>query len=110
MEAIKESSTVDMIPLDVGAHPQDDGTVLVILKTPLDVSGKKVSEVKILRGLTASEEDRAGGQAVLAMMLNKNYSKVIPNITEPMVTETVFMRMSSRDRLSLMQGVLHFFE
>lgn len=93
-----------------GAYPQDDGTVLIVLATPLKRADSiEIKTVSVLRGLTAAEEDRAGGVAGLSMMINSTFAKVVGSVTEPQITGNRFMQMPARDRMSVMQGILHFF-
>lgn len=105
----EELKAADWTDAEPGAYPQEDGTVLIVLKEPIQrTEGDPVTKVSIFRELTAKEEDDAGGKNILYMMQNSAYSKIINRVTNPMITGNVFMRLSSRDRTSLMQGVLHF--
>lgn len=104
------NNTHQTLNTEPGLYPQDDNTYLVILSQPLNIGDENQHAVRITRALTAAEEDKAGGMAVLTMMQNKPYAKVIANVTSPMITANMFMQMPSKDRLSLMQGILDFFE
>ncbi len=104
-----ETTDVAWTEAEPGAYPQDDGTVLIVLKQPIQrTEGDPITHVSIFRELTAKEEDDAGGKNILYMMQNAAYAKIINRVTNPMITANVFMRLPSRDRTSLMQGVLHF--
>lgn len=95
---------------EAGTYPSEDGSsVDVVLKKPLQrKEGEPVRLIKVFRELTAKEEDDAGGKNALFMLHNQAYSKIINRVTDPMITANVFMAMSSRDRTSLMQAVIHF--
>jgi len=96
---------------EAGFYPNDaDDTVRVVLGKPLQLGNDSVREITITRALTASEEDKAGGLSVLTLQQNKVFSKVVHNVTSPMITGNMFMQMPGKDRMNIMHGILSFFD
>lgn len=96
--------------LEPGQYPQEDDTVLVVLSKPLKLGGVDVAEIRITRGLSAAEEDKAGGLSMLTLQQNKVFAKVVQNVTSPVITGNMFMQMPGKDRMHIMHGILSFFD
>ncbi len=107
---LDESDDVEDV-LEPGVYPQDDGKVKIVLSRPLKRkdSEETIKDVMIIRELSASEQDKAGGVSMLGMMQNSAYSKIVNKVTDPMITPQTFLALPARDRVSLMQGILLFF-
>lgn len=92
------------------AYPQPDGTVKVILSTPLKRSDKsEITEVIILGMPLTKDMNKAGGRARILQMYDDAHMAIMPTVTQPTITPNIWNQMSGLDTNNLMKGVLHFF-
>lgn len=96
--------------MDPGVYPQDDGTVHVVLDVPLKRGeGAEIYTVKLLRAPTPAETDKAGGRVMVLQMYDSAHKKLLPQLSEPPITERIYDKLSPYDQQNLIMGVSSFF-
>lgn len=90
------------------AEAVDDSVITVTLSKPIKFGDQEHYKVQVHEP-TSAQLDKAGGRALLLLMQDKEFSKLLPRITTPQITPQMFRNMRVSDSQKLINAGLSFF-